>query len=223
MGNTTSSPKITAQDKAILQVKLQKDKLLKYQKKSTLLIKNETNQIKACLSKGDKTSAKIILKRTKYQENLLENVSNQILNLENMIQNIEFKLIEQDFLKGLQNGNEILKKLNNEMKLDQVETLMDDVNENIQIQEEIDQVLSNSIVGKDYEDEIDEELAMLEKEEFMKQGKQSEQSGQQSKDNNELIEKLPSVDKLQDIKQDEEEEKDEEPVKVKQKKTALLA
>ncbi|ODQ58241.1 hypothetical protein WICANDRAFT_24485, partial [Wickerhamomyces anomalus NRRL Y-366-8] len=155
-------PKVTAQDKAILQVKLQKDKLLKYQKKSNLLLKSETEQIKTYLRQNDKRSAKVLLKRTKYQETLLENVSSQIMNLENMIQNIEFKLVEKEFLKGLTNGNEILKKLNKEMNINDVEKLMDDVNDNIQYQEEIDQVLSTSIVGKDVEDEIDEELRQLE-------------------------------------------------------------
>lgn len=216
MGNAPSSPKVTAQDKAILQVKLQKDKLLKYQKKSNLLLKSETEQIKIYLRQNDKRSAKVLLKRTKYQETLLENVSSQIMNLENMIQNIEFKLVEKEFLKGLTNGNEILKKLNKEMNINDVEKLMDDVNDNIQYQEEIDQVLSTSIVGKDVEDEIDEELRLLEEQEAAKNGPKKE----------ELIGKLPSVDGLPEIKHDEpqieEEEKKSEPVKVKQK-TAMLA
>lgn len=216
MGNAPSSPKVTAQDKAILQVKLQKDKLLKYQKKSNLLLKSETEQIKTYLRQNDKRSAKVLLKRTKYQETLLENVSSQIMNLENMIQNIEFKLVEKEFLKGLTNGNEILKKLNKEMNINDVEKLMDDVNDNIQYQEEIDQVLSTSIVGKDVEDEIDEELRQLEEQEAAKNGPKKE----------ELIGKLPSVDGLPKIKHDEpqieEEENKSEPVKVKQK-TAMLA
>lgn len=213
MGNTSSSPRVTAQDKAILQVKLQKDKLLKYQKKSNLLLKSETEQIKKYLRENDKKSAKVLLKRTKYQETLLENVSNQLLNLENMIQNIEFKLVEKEFLKGLSNGNEILKKLNNEMNINDVEKLMDDVNENIQYQEEIDQVLSTSIVGRDVEDEIDEELKQLELEEAAKNAPTKE----------ELIDKLPSVQDLREIKQQEPvEEEVQQPIKVKQK-TAMLA
>lgn len=215
MGNAPSRPRVTAQDKAVLQVKLQKDKLLKYQKKSNLLLKSETEQIKKYLRENDKRSAKKLLKRTKYQETLLENVSNQLLNLENMIQNIEFKLVEKEFLKGLSNGNEILKKLNNEMNINDVEKLMDDVNDNIQYQEEIDQVLSTSIVGKDVEDEIDEELRQLEAEESAKNAPTKE----------ELIGKLPSVHNLPEIKQEEPEQVEEEekaPVKQKQK-TAMLA
>lgn len=215
MGNTTSSPKVTEQDKAILQVKLQKDKLLKYQKKSSLLLKSETEQIKAYLKQNDKKNAKLLLKRTKYQETLLENVSSQIMNLENMIQNIEFKLVEKEFLKGLTNGNEILKKLNNEMNINEIENLMDNVNENIQYQEEIDQVLSTSIVGKDIEDEIDQELRLLEEEEAEKN---------KPKEAN-LIGKLPSVKDLPEIEEKfkpKEQIEEEKPTKIKQK-TPMLA
>ena len=104
----------------------------------------------------------MLLKKTKYQQKLLEDSSNQLYNLENMIHNIEFKLIEKDFLKGLQNGNAILSKLNNEMKVEDVERLVDEVQDNIAYQDEINEMLSNSVVGQDIEDEIDQELAALE-------------------------------------------------------------
>ncbi|CEP22303.1 unnamed protein product [Cyberlindnera jadinii] len=162
MGNTSSAPRVTAQDKAVLQVKLQKDKLVRYQKKMNLLVDQETTQIKVYLRQGKKNDAKVLLKKTKYQQKLLEDSSNQLYNLENMIHNIEFKLIEKDFLKGLQNGNAILSKLNNEMKVEDVERLVDEVQDNIAYQDEINEMLSNSVVGQDIEDEIDQELAALE-------------------------------------------------------------
>ena len=162
MGNTSSAPRVTAQDKAVLQVKLQKDKLVRYQKKMNLLVDQETTQIKVYLRQGKKNDAKVLLKKTKYQQKLLEDSSNQLYNLENMIHNIEFKLIEKDFLKGLQNGNAILSKLNNEMKVEDVERLVDEVQDNIAYQDEINEMLSNSVVGQDIEDEIDQELAVLE-------------------------------------------------------------
>lgn len=162
MGNTSSAPRVTAQDKAVLQVKLQKDKLIRYQKKMNLLVDQETTQIKVYLRQGKKNDAKVLLKKTKYQQKLLEDSSNQLYNLENMIHNIEFKLIEKDFLKGLQNGNAILSKLNNEMKVEDVERLVDEVQDNIAYQDEINEMLSNSVVGQDIEDEIDQELAALE-------------------------------------------------------------
>ncbi|KAH3673008.1 hypothetical protein WICMUC_003961 [Wickerhamomyces mucosus] len=168
MGNTSSSPVVTAQDKAILQLKLQKDKLTQYEKRTNNLLKSETLQIKKLLRENNKTGAKVILKKKKYQQSLLESVSNQILNLENMIQNIEFKLIEKEFLKGLTQGNSVLKKLNNELNVKDVNELIDEVNDNIEYQNEINDLLSTSIVGKDYEDEIDEELQALENEVIVK-------------------------------------------------------
>ncbi|ONH67766.1 Vacuolar protein sorting-associated protein 20 [Cyberlindnera fabianii] len=213
MGNATSSPKVTSQDKAILQVKLQKDKLVKYQRKMSLLVKSEQDQIKIYLRQGDKNSAKTLLKRTKYQEKLLEDVSSEMFNLENMIHNIEFKLIEKDFLRGLQKGNTILKKLNNEMRVEDVERLVDEVHENIAYQEEIEEALSTAVVGRDYEDEIDEELRAMEEQEAAKIGKTED-----------LKTKLPTTEGLPELP--EPAAKVEEPVKkVKEKtgKTALLA
>ncbi|KAH3681863.1 hypothetical protein WICPIJ_007169 [Wickerhamomyces pijperi] len=166
MGNTTSSssPRINSQDKAIFQLKLQKDKLKQYERRTTQLINSETLQVKLLLREGRKDAAKTLLKRSKYQATLLENVNNQILNLDNLIHNIEFKIIEKEFLKGLSQGNETLAKLNRELNVNDVTKLIDEVNENIEYQNEIDELLSNSIVGKDYEDEIDEELQALERE-----------------------------------------------------------
>lgn len=165
MGNTASStPTVNPQDKAIFQLKLQKDKLKQYERRTAQLINSETSQVKLLLREGHKGAAKVLLKRSKYQSTLLENVSNQILNLDNLIHNIEFKIIEKEFLKGLSKGNEILMKLNRELNVNDVTKLIDEVNENIEYQNEVDEMLSHSIVGKDYEDEIDEELQQLENE-----------------------------------------------------------
>lgn len=164
MGNNASSPKVTAQDKAILQLKIQKDKLVQYQRKMSLIIRSETAQTKLYLKQGDKHRAKLLLKKTKYQQKLLEDVGDQMFNLENMIHNIEFKLIEKDFFKGLQNGNDILSKLNNEMRVEDVERLVDDVNDNIAYQQEIEETLANVTVGQDLDDELDDELAALDRE-----------------------------------------------------------
>lgn len=193
MGNSSSAPRVTAQDKAILQVKIQKDKLAKYQRKMQLLITNERNQIIVYLNNGQKESAKTLLKRSKYQEKLLEDVSTQMFNLENMIHNIEFKLIEQDFLKGLKNGNSILAKLNSEMKVEDVERLVDEVHDNIVYQEEINEALAGAVVGQDWEDDIDEELEAL-------AAKSSDKATMQDLD----VHNLPSTEGLAPIKPVEE-------------------
>jgi charged multivesicular body protein 6 len=208
MGNSPSSPKVTAQDKAILQVKLQKDKLVKYQRKSTVLIRSEYNRVKVLLREGDKESAKMLLKKVKYQEKLIEDVNNQMFNLENMLQNIEFKLIEKEFLKGLQNGNTILKKLNKEMKVDDVEQLLEEVHESIAYQQEIEETLANATIGMDLEDEIDEELKQMEMD-AIKGGEID----------------MPSVQGLPEIKerQTKEEANAEEVQETKESRTALLA
>lgn len=80
-----------------------------------------------------------------------------------MVSTLEFKMVEKEFVSGLQTGNEILKKLNAEFK--DVDKLMDDVQDQIEYQAEVDNALANSVVGTNtFEDELDRELDQLDKE-----------------------------------------------------------
>merc|ERR1712093_849110 len=72
MGNSSSSSKISAQDKAILDMKNQRDKLHQYQRRITVLTDREKEIAKQMLAKGDKPKALLALRRKKYQESLLE-------------------------------------------------------------------------------------------------------------------------------------------------------
>ncbi|KDE05677.1 hypothetical protein MVLG_03911 [Microbotryum lychnidis-dioicae p1A1 Lamole] len=114
MGNSPSKVKITSQDRSILDLKLQRDKLRQFQQR---------------------------------------------------VQSIEFSLVEQQVLFGLQQGNEVLKQLNQEMDLNKVEQLMSDTAEAIAYQEEVSQILSSKITA-DEEDEVLAELEALQAEQL---------------------------------------------------------
>ncbi|EDO15076.1 hypothetical protein Kpol_431p3 [Vanderwaltozyma polyspora DSM 70294] len=168
MGQRGSKVQVTGTDRAILQLKVSKDEIHKYTKKTELLINNERSRLKEMIKNNPKTyknnaSVRFLLKRIHYQEDLLQKASDQLINLENMVSNIEFKLVERRFVEGLKSGNEILKKLNKELA--NADELMDDVQEQIAYQNEINDILSRSIVGvENFEDEIDRELDDLEQE-----------------------------------------------------------
>ncbi|OAL54661.1 charged multivesicular body protein-like protein 6 [Pyrenochaeta sp. DS3sAY3a] len=164
MGNSGSSNKISAQDKAILDMKNQRDKLRQYQKRITVLTDREKEIAKECLAKGDVKRAKLALRRKKYQESLLSKTDAQLAELERLTNDVEFAQVQKDVLYGLQQGTAVLKEIHREMGgIENVEKLMGENEEAIAYQEEISQLLSDKMTNQD-EDEVEDELELLEAE-----------------------------------------------------------
>ncbi|KAK9457930.1 Snf7-domain-containing protein [Dipodascopsis uninucleata] len=169
MGNSSSSPRgrITKQDQAVLDMKLQRDKLRQYQKKIQIILDREQEIAREYLVKGDKQRALLALRKRKYQEQLLTKTDAQLETLERLTQNVEFALVEKDILFGLQKGNEVLKEINREMSMDKVEKLLDETADGIAYQNEIGEMLAGSVTNAE-EDEIEEEFLTMEREELAK-------------------------------------------------------
>lgn len=77
---------------------------------------------------------------------------------------IEFALVEKQVVEGLKTGAAVLKELNNEMKLEDVEKLMDDTADAIAYQNEVSEMLNENLTQED-EEEIEAELDRLVEEE----------------------------------------------------------
>ncbi|KAJ7275159.1 Snf7 family [Mycena haematopus] len=163
MGATQSTPKITAQDRAILDLKLQRDKLKQYQKKIQVVLDREHAIAKTHLAAGNKDRAVIALRRRKYQQSLLLKTDGQLETLEELVSTIEFSLVEVSVLHGLKQGNEVLKEIQKEMNVESVEKLMDETQEAREYQREIGELLANNLTA-DEEDAVQEELRQLEAE-----------------------------------------------------------
>ncbi|KAF9995723.1 Vacuolar protein sorting-associated protein 20 [Modicella reniformis] len=159
MGASSSSRgnKITAHDKAILDLKVQRDKLKQYNKRLDLVIAKELSLAKGHLAKGDKKRALLALRRKKFQEGLLEKTQLQMTNLDELTFSIEHALVEKQVFEGLSAGNQVLKELHKEMSLADVEKLMDETAESIAYQNEIDEMLSTRLSVAEEED-IEREL-----------------------------------------------------------------
>ncbi|KAH6613909.1 Snf7-domain-containing protein [Boeremia exigua] len=164
MGNSSSSNKISAQDKAILDMKNQRDKLRQYQKRITVLTNREKAIAKECLAKGDTNRAKLALRRKKYQEGLIQKTDAQLAQLEVLTSDVEFALVQKDVLFGLQQGTAVLKEIHKEMGgIENVEKLLGENAEARAYQEEISELLANKMSNQD-EDEVEDELEALEQE-----------------------------------------------------------
>ncbi|KAI1275774.1 charged multivesicular body protein 6 [Xylaria sp. FL0933] len=162
MGNNNS--RVTAQDKAILDLKLQRDKLHQYQRRIVLLTDKETDIARQMLAAGDKQRALLALRRKKYQEQLLAKTDAQLAQLEQLTRNVEFALIQKDVVFGLQQGTRVLKEIHAEMGgIEHVEKLMGETADAIAYQKEISDMLGGRITNQD-EEEVEDELEALERE-----------------------------------------------------------
>ncbi|KAK5963409.1 ESCRT-III subunit protein VPS20 PWA37_004535 [Arxiozyma heterogenica] len=168
MGQTNSKIRITETDKAVLQLKRSKDEIHKFTRRTDKLIEQEKIRIKQMIKDNPENykqnkKIRLLLKRMHYQEYLVQQASDQLTNLEFMISNIEFKLIEVQFLQGLKKGNDILTKLNKEFV--NVDEVISDFQEQLEYQNEVDNALAHSVIGVgDIEVALDKELDDLENE-----------------------------------------------------------
>lgn len=163
MGMNQSVPKITKQDRAILDLKLQRDKVKQYQKKIQAVLDREHEIAKQQLAAGNKDRAILALRKKKYQESLLQKTDAQLENLEQLVSTIEFSLVEVSVLHGLQQGNEVLKQIHNEMNLETVEKIMEETAEAREYQREIDEMLASNLTVED-EEAVQAELRELQRE-----------------------------------------------------------
>lgn len=165
MGQQTSTPKITLQDRAIFQLKQQRDKLKQYQRKLNTIIERQNKLAKEAIVKKDNARAKVYLRSKKQQQTTITKTYEQLDNLETLIGTIEFKLIEKDVMYGLERGNEVLKTLNSEMSVDKIDKVLDGLeDERLKVDEVLDMLGMGSGLSNGEEHEVDEELANLEAE-----------------------------------------------------------
>ncbi|KAG7242824.1 hypothetical protein INR49_018079 [Caranx melampygus] len=148
-GRKSRPSRVTEQDKAILQLKQQRDKLKQYQKRITLQLEKERLLAKQLLKDGRKEKALLLLKKKRYQDQLLDKTENQISNLERMVQDIEFMQIEMKVIEGLKVGNDCLKSMHEIMSIEDVERILDETQESIEYQRQIDEMLAGALTQED--------------------------------------------------------------------------
>ena len=137
--------RIKEQDHAVLGLKKQRDQLKQYQKRINNDLEKEKELAKKLLKEGKKDRAKLLLRKKKFQEGLLEKTDAQLDQLERLVHDIEFATIQKQVLDGLKSGNEALEKANAMFSLDEIEDIMADTQEAVEKQREIDSLLSGQL------------------------------------------------------------------------------
>eukprot|EP01132_Coremiostelium_polycephalum_P005793 gene5793-7206_t len=156
-GGNRKQDKISDTDKAVLDLKIQRDKLKQFQVQINIVIQKEINIAKECAKSGKKSQALLALKKKKYQEKMLEDSHQNLSNIEELISNIEQAEIQTKIFESLKRGNAALKEIQKECSLEDVENLMAETQDAIDYQNEI----SNALAGKFSSEEEESLLAEL--------------------------------------------------------------
>eukprot|EP00587_Corethron_hystrix_P009639 CAMPEP_0113312308 /NCGR_PEP_ID=MMETSP0010_2-20120614/9193_1 /TAXON_ID=216773 ORGANISM="Corethron hystrix, Strain 308" /NCGR_SAMPLE_ID=MMETSP0010_2 /ASSEMBLY_ACC=CAM_ASM_000155 /LENGTH=223 /DNA_ID=CAMNT_0000168113 /DNA_START=114 /DNA_END=785 /DNA_ORIENTATION=+ /assembly_acc=CAM_ASM_000155 len=159
--------KIDSTDRAVLDLKVSRDKLRRYKTKLSVDEVKLLSRAKKCSTAGNKSMALGLLKLRKHKLRDVENVEKQLLTVYEMISTISMTKEEMKVVSALKAGKEALESLHKEMSVDDVLKLMDEVSEQNEIEEEISTILTNGIGGglsTADEAEIEDELDALEKE-----------------------------------------------------------
>ena len=137
--------RITEQDRAVLGLKKQRDQLKQYQKRINNDLERQKDLARKLLKEGKKDRAKLLLRKKKFQEGLLEKTDSQLDQLERLVHDIEFAQVQKQVIDGLKNGNEALEKANAMFSLDEIEDIFADTQEAVDRQAEINSLLSGEL------------------------------------------------------------------------------
>jgi len=159
-------PELSDKDKAILELKRQRDGLRKYKEKIALVVAREVEVCKTLMKNGQKKRALLALRKKKYQEQLMEKTDSQLFNIEEMVNSIEFAAVSVKVFDALKQGNTILQAINAEVSIEAVEKLMDESAEAIEYQIKVSEMLAGSLTQED-ESAIEEEFEKLQSEELV--------------------------------------------------------
>ncbi|XP_076640711.1 vacuolar protein sorting 20 [Halictus rubicundus] len=152
--------RVTEQDKAVLQLKQTRDKIKQYQRRIEQTLEKDRLLAKKLIQNGRKDRALLLLRKKKFQEQLLSKTDGQLENLERMTHDIEFAQVEMKVVDGLKVGNVALKKLQELVSIEEIEKIMDETKDGIDKQRELDEILLGGLTEED-EGEVEAELDAL--------------------------------------------------------------
>ncbi|GAB5372969.1 hypothetical protein AAMO2058_001709800 [Amorphochlora amoebiformis] len=192
---------ISDKDKAILDLKRQKIKMKNYKKGIDATLERQVQMAKQLIKAKKKKKALLVLKKKKYLEILIERTEKALINVEKLVDSIEYASMQKQIFDAMKAGNECLSELNREVSLEEVEKLMDETEEAIAYQEQVSDALADSLTTDDIHD-VNNELEKLQKqeEEFAALQLEDDLPDVPNRDVVHSEEKVPSNKKLSDKK-----------------------
>mmetsp|Transcript_2407 Transcript_2407/g.2238 ORF Transcript_2407/g.2238 Transcript_2407/m.2238 type:complete len:222 (+) Transcript_2407:2-667(+) len=140
-------------------------------KRGVLLQNKAQNEMQMALQRkklGDRNGALICLKRKKMYEGEIAKLEGSRMNLEQQMFAIEGASMNKNIFDSLKSGNQALKDVHGEIKIDDVDKLKDDMEEQQDLLQEMNEAISQPIgfMASVDEDELLNELDELEAKEL---------------------------------------------------------
>ena len=131
---------ITAQDRAVLDLKNARDKLRRFQAKLDAESAQLTKRAAQLLRDGKKDRALLTLKFRRFRQDKANAVDGQLLRLEDMVSAIRWEERQSEVVTALREGNEALKSLHEDMG--DVSALMDETRDQLEMERDVSALLS---------------------------------------------------------------------------------
>lgn len=148
-------------DKAVLQVKVSRDRLKKYQNRLEADNERETKLAIKLAKEGKKDRAKLVIKAKKAREAMIAKADGMLTTLQKQLDNLEQAKLTADLAESLRMTNGVLKEMNEKLTVEMVEELMDENAEQADKIKEVSELLGTSMSEQDQQDAEEEYERML--------------------------------------------------------------
>jgi len=153
-------------DKAIFNAKLARDKVKNYIKRMEAQKQKMKDLAKEQVKSNNRERAKIFLARSKAYETQVDSGYGQLSMLEQQIMQIDTMKSEAGAIKALEQGNKILKELQDEISIEKWEKIRDDMDDARENNKELSEFFQrHNIDNEDLDNELNEEIEKLLKQE----------------------------------------------------------
>lgn len=156
-------PAISEIDRAVLDLKNSRDRLHRYRTKLERDDDRMLSSAKAAKDAGQTKKALGILRLRKYKQAQAEACEAQLLTVLQLVETIDSKQNQSAVLQAMAAGKDTLKKMHEEMSVEDVMDLMDQVSEENEAEQEINEILQGvPNLSMDQEESVEAELQALE-------------------------------------------------------------
>jgi charged multivesicular body protein 6 len=124
------------------------------------LLDREVAIAKELLADGKRDRALLALRRKKLQEAQLKTIDDWLINVESLLANVQLAQLQNQVFSALQEGSEVMKTMQKEVTIEQVERLREDQEAAKEYQETLLSIMGGAEDGVD-EIELEAELQAL--------------------------------------------------------------
>ncbi len=154
--------KLNNEEEAIFKCKQCRDNIKSYIRRLERNEKARRDKAKEEVRNNNRQKAKVFLNQSKFYREQINVANGQLNMIEEQISQIEMAQHQKEAIEVLEQGNKILKSLNEEVNIEKWEKIADDMNEMKQQQDEIGNFLKSHNIDQDeFDDQVNKDLERL--------------------------------------------------------------